>query len=289
MRTFSRTLARTAVLQIDSVNVLQRAHYMPLFSRMGPYDVDLLRRAAEQPPAPDGRVLGARGRVHAGRAVAGDAAPDAAATASAATSGSAIRHDDDAGLVAARRGPRARVRPRPATSTTACRGHGRTGAGTGRSPRRRSSTCSPAGQLAVSGRNSQFERLYDLPERVIPAAVLDAPVPTDERCARRAGPPGRRRARRRHRAAACATTSGCGPSRAGRPCETLVESGELLPVRIEGWTAPGLPAPRRRAPARGARARPAQPVRPGRVGAHPHRAAVRLPLPDRDLRAGAAA
>ena len=42
MRTFARTLERTGVLQVDSVNVLQRAHYMPLFSRMGPYDADLL-------------------------------------------------------------------------------------------------------------------------------------------------------------------------------------------------------------------------------------------------------
>src|SRR3954464_10611730 len=47
MRTFARTLARTGVLQVDSVNVLQRAQYMPLYSRMGPYDLDLVRRASE--------------------------------------------------------------------------------------------------------------------------------------------------------------------------------------------------------------------------------------------------
>ena len=46
LRTFQRTLERTGVLQVDSVNVLQRAHYMPLYSRMGAYDTGLLERAA---------------------------------------------------------------------------------------------------------------------------------------------------------------------------------------------------------------------------------------------------
>jgi uncharacterized protein len=41
-----RLLKRTGLLQIDSVSVLVRAHYMPLFSRLGAYPLDVLDEAA---------------------------------------------------------------------------------------------------------------------------------------------------------------------------------------------------------------------------------------------------
>ena len=93
-----------------------------------------------------------------------------------------------------------------------------------------------AGELAVAGRTPSFERLYDLPERVLPRAVLEAPVPTRAeatrelvlRAARALGVCDERSVRDYFR---------MGPGEVGPALESLVAEGELVPVSVEGMRA----------------------------------------------------
>jgi uncharacterized protein YcaQ len=52
-----RLISRIQVLQLDSVSVAVRAHYAPVFSRLGPYDQDVLDRAAWAHSARSPRLL----------------------------------------------------------------------------------------------------------------------------------------------------------------------------------------------------------------------------------------
>ncbi|MFT4087751.1 MAG: crosslink repair DNA glycosylase YcaQ family protein [Gordonia sp. (in: high G+C Gram-positive bacteria)] len=52
-----RVLRRTQLLQMDSVNILARAHYLPMFSRLGAYDDQLLNTAAWSSTARAPRLL----------------------------------------------------------------------------------------------------------------------------------------------------------------------------------------------------------------------------------------
>src|SRR5690606_23304632 len=51
-RQLTAVLARLGVLQIDSVNVFERSHYLPAFSRISPYDKALHDRLTLRPKAP---------------------------------------------------------------------------------------------------------------------------------------------------------------------------------------------------------------------------------------------
>ena len=240
MRTFQRTLERTGVLQVDSVNVLQRAHYMPLFSRMGPYDTELLRRAAEQRPR---RIVEYWAHVQAYMPVelwpvmqhrmehhrakrgkwgfvadsADNLALEADLLAEIADRGASTARDLDDGL------PRAKEGWGWNWSTT----------------RRMLDYLYTAGLVAIAGRNSQFEILYDLPERVIPADVLRTPTPSREEAARELV----RRAARSHGVATVQDLRDyyrMPVADTARAVQELVDDGELLEVRVDGWRRPAL-------------------------------------------------
>ena len=49
-RAVGRTFARLHLVQIDSVNVVSRSHFLPFFSRLGNYDRTILQRMAGTHP-----------------------------------------------------------------------------------------------------------------------------------------------------------------------------------------------------------------------------------------------
>ncbi|MFC7504262.1 winged helix-turn-helix domain-containing protein, partial [Nocardioides sp. GCM10030258] len=235
LRTFDRTLARTGVLQVDSVNVLQRAHFMPLYSRMGPYDVDLLARAAagrqrrvveywahvqafmpvELWPAMRHRMDAHRAKRGKWSFVAEDDALEAALIAEIADRGPSTARELDDGL------PRTKEHWGWNWSRT----------------RRMLDYLFTVGDLAIAGRNSQFEIRYELPERVLPSAVLEAPALTEAEAHVELV----RRAARSHGVGSAHCLADYYRIRIGEArvaIASLVDAGELEPVQVEGWRRP---------------------------------------------------
>jgi uncharacterized protein YcaQ len=236
MRTFQRTLERTGVLQVDSVNVLQRAHYMPLYSRMGPYDVELLRRAAERRPR---RIVEYWAHVQAFMPVELWPVMQHRMAAHREKRGKWGTVDEKPEL---ERSLIAEVRDRgPSTARSLDDGLPRAKDNWGwnwSETRRMLDYLYVVGDLAIAGRNGQFEILYDLPERVIPAEVLALPTPSLEDANRELV----RRAARSHGVATVQDLRDyyrMPVKDTAAAVADLVEDGELLPVTVEGWTRPG--------------------------------------------------
>jgi uncharacterized protein len=180
MRHLRRVLRRLHLIQMDSVNVLQRAHFMPLYSRLGPYPTALLERAAYRRPRELFEFWG-----HEASLITVDLQPLfrwRMARAEEFAWGSMTRiATQQPELVAwvldevRDRGP----------ITAAQIEHD--------APRRTDhwgwnwSVVKQAlewlfytGQVTAADRTTSFARRYDLTERVLPTAVLDAPTPAYE-------------------------------------------------------------------------------------------------------------
>ncbi|BBK29409.1 hypothetical protein EDC65_2547 [Stella humosa] len=228
-----RVLDRVGLLQIDSVNVLVRSHYLPLHARLGQYPTALLDRLAydrrrslfeywgheasllplELHPLMRWRMNGAReGRgLYSGLARFGAERGDYIARV--------LDEVTDRGALGA------------GDLSDGSRGEGGWwGWSDGKSALE---YLFWTGQVTTATRRN-FERIYDLPERVLPAAVLAAAAPAEDEAQRRL-------LRIAARALGIATYRDLRdyfrlPVEGSKQrLAELVEAGDLRPVAVEGW------------------------------------------------------
>ncbi|HEX3003122.1 MAG TPA: crosslink repair DNA glycosylase YcaQ family protein [Angustibacter sp.] len=240
-RQVQRVIDRLGIVQIDSVNVLTRSQYLPFFSRLGPYDTALLDRARDRRPR---RLV--EYWAHAASLVPPTIIPllrwRMARAREEAWGGMRRAEQEHPGLTEVilaevrERGPLTAVELEQAIAHDAPRD--RTEWGWNWSVvKRLLELLFWAGEVTSAGRNSQFARLYDLPERVLPQEVWAAPTPSDDDAhrelvaisARAFGVATEADLRDYFRLSAEAT---------GRAVASLVADGELQPVQVEGWRRP---------------------------------------------------
>jgi uncharacterized protein len=229
-----RTIRRMNLLQIDSVNVLVRSHYLPLYSRLGAYDRASL----------DARSFGNRQRAlfecwaHEASLLPLDLHPlmrwrMARARAGNGTYGSMDRFgkDERAYLKSVldfvtRHGP-------TAVSDLPDAGKG-AGGWWGWSKGKLALECLFDQGLVTTATRRGFERIYDVPDRVIPAETLALATPDEAESFRRlldlSG-----------RALGIATEFDLRDyfrlpgAETRKALAELVEDGTLIPATVEGW------------------------------------------------------
>jgi uncharacterized protein YcaQ len=247
-----RLVGRLGALQLDSVNVFTRAHYMPIFSRLGPYDRSKLDRIAGHGEGPIDRRL-VEYWAHEASLIPLELHPlfrwrmadvDREAWGSIAR---VIREQPD--LVAETLELVARDGPIRARDTGAVRAAPRPGhMWNWHEGKVALEHLFFTGQVAAA-RRVNFERLYDTVERVLPARILEEPT--------RSLPDAQRElVRIAARALGVATEPDLGDyfrlprGDSNARVAELAAAGELVEVEVEGWTAPAYLWPEAREPRR---------------------------------------
>lgn len=236
-RDLQRLVDRLALLQIDSVNVVARAHRLPAFSRLGPYDDELLTRASSRRPrrlfeywAHEASLVDVR--------LQPALRPRMAAAAEEAWGRVRRVEAEHPQLLDRVRAEVAERGPLTARQIQHEEERSREHWGWNWSSVK---VCLEwlfwSGEITAARRNDQFERVYDLPSRVLPPTVLAAPTPTPEEAVRELV---RRSAAALGVADERALADYFRLKRAVvRPAVAdLVETGELVPVAVRGLERP---------------------------------------------------
>jgi uncharacterized protein len=225
-------LNRVGLLQIDSVNVLERAHYLPAFSRLGPYPRELLDRASQRAPRKLFEYWGHEASLipveyHRLLRWRMERAHNDAW-------GGMRRIKEERPELVARVLEQVRERGPVAASELAEEKPRKSGPWWDWSDVKRALEWLFWAGEVTAARRRRFERLYDLPERVLPRAAIAAPTPPLAEAqrelvmiaARSLGIAAERDLRDYFR---------LGAAEAKLRVAELVDDGELAEVEVEGW------------------------------------------------------
>ncbi len=228
-----RTIKQIGLLQLDSVNVVVRSHYLPLFSRLGPYDMAALDKLSQKTPRALFEYWG-----HEASLIPIEYQPlfrwrmDEARAGRGGWQGPARLARERPDFI---KGVMQEIADRGPIGAGELSGGGKsTGNWWGWSDGKRAlEFLFWTGQLTSAGRRG-FERLYALPEHVIPDAVLGAATPSPEDAQREL----LRRAARAHGVATefdLRDYFRLGVAATKARLQELLDAGELTEVTVESW------------------------------------------------------